>query len=144
MPRLLVLPISTILRLLIHITILGLFIHSFIIENTGFDRIPRDLCLSFSNIILIDYQSAIKSISRPRQQSGQHVILEIIGTINEIEARTGMTTNIWWVPAHCNILGNESANKAARDHPKHEPTHTGMLPLEERGMEIGKAGTRFN
>jgi ribonuclease HI len=77
--------------------------------------IPRDLWSGFSNIIFTDCQSAIKSISRPRQQSAQNVICDIIKSIDEIEARTGMATTIRWVPAHCKVLANEMANRAARE-----------------------------
>ena len=70
--------------------------------------------------IYIDSQAAIKAIDRPRRQSGQTIINDILKSINEIMSEhTHLQFEIIWIPGHAEIEGNElvdtEAKKAATD-----------------------------
>ena len=56
--------------------------------------------------ILTDCQSAIKSLERPQQQSGQYLLQEILEITAELRSQ-GTKITLQWVPAHEGIHGNE-------------------------------------
>lgn len=70
----------------------------------------RDM-LPLSVVILTDSLSAIQAIEA---QKDQPLIKEILLKISESH-KLGSQVSICWIPAHCGIAGNESADAAAKD-----------------------------
>ena len=65
--------------------------------------------------IYIDSQAAIKAIDRPRRQSGQSIIKDILDSINEVTSEhTHLQFEIIWIPGHTEIEGNERAGTEAK------------------------------
>ncbi|KAH8798635.1 hypothetical protein F5884DRAFT_647505, partial [Xylogone sp. PMI_703] len=60
-----------------------------------------------------DCQSAMKSLRRPHQQSGQYIIREIIQITAGLR-REGTKITLRWVPVHEGVHGNELAHKYAK------------------------------
>jgi ribonuclease HI len=76
--------------------------------------------------IYIDSQAAIKAIDRPRRQSGQSIIKDILDSIDEVTSEhTHLQFEIIWIPGHTEIEGNERADteakKAAMDPMLNQP-----------------------
>ena len=65
--------------------------------------------------IFTDSQPAIKSIDKPRRQSGQSIIRRILDEIEELQRiNPAYTLCFEWVPGHVGIEGNEKVDKAAK------------------------------
>jgi ribonuclease HI len=84
-------------------------------------RVP----VSTNFVVFSDSQAALKSLSRPRQQSGQYIITSILGDIENMRARGGPDIALRWVPAHAGVPLNEQANSLAR-----AATERGRLPMQ--------------
>jgi len=83
--------------------------------NIALNQIPRDADSIKTYYIFSDSQAAIKAIRKPKRQSAQFIIKEIINQIGEIDKQTfKLKIVIQWVPVHCRILGNEAADTAAK------------------------------
>lgn len=65
-------------------------------------------------IIYVDSQAAIRTVSSPKNKSGQHIVQQIVSAIDCIRQR-GSTVEIHWVPAHIGFHGNEAADKSAKE-----------------------------
>lgn len=75
--------------------------------------------------IITDSQSALKSLRKPFQQSGQHILREIIQVIARMETE-GYRIHLRWVPAHEGIPGNEQAHQEA--YKATEPDRVNQIP----------------
>ena len=65
--------------------------------------------------IYVDSQSSIQAVDKPKQQSGQYIICNILQSLEELERqRPNLKFNIEWVPGHMNIAGNERADQEAK------------------------------
>jgi len=65
--------------------------------------------------IYTDSQTAIKAIERPRRQSGQSIIKDLLDCIDEIiEEHAQAQIEIMWIPGHSDIQGNERADTEAK------------------------------
>ena len=62
--------------------------------------------------IYTDSQAACMSIAKPRRQSGQSIIRNILDQIDEVGPRQQL--NIVWIPGHQGVEGNERADKEAK------------------------------
>src|SRR5215470_5323893 len=62
--------------------------------------------------IYTDSQAACMSITKPRRQSGQSIIISILDQIDKIGPQQQL--NIVWIPGHQDIEGNERADKEAK------------------------------
>ncbi|KFZ24391.1 hypothetical protein V502_01148 [Pseudogymnoascus sp. VKM F-4520 (FW-2644)] len=80
--------------------------------------------------ILTDCQSAIRSLERPQQQSGQYLIQEILEITAELRSQ-GTKITLQWVPAHEGIHGNELAHKWAR-----QATEKGCEVIDEQAPRL--------
>jgi ribonuclease HI len=64
--------------------------------------------------IYTDNQSALKTLQSPRQASGQHLVKQIIGTLDNWQVKyPGRCVQLHWIPAHVGMPGNEAADYAA-------------------------------
>jgi hypothetical protein len=65
--------------------------------------------------IFVDNQSSIQAIDKPKQQSGQYIISNILESLDELQAqRPNLEFRIEWVPGHMDIDGNEKADEEAK------------------------------
>ena len=65
--------------------------------------------------IFTDSQPAIKSMAKPRHQSGQSIIKRILDEIDELyRINPKYALQFEWVPGHVGIEGNEKADQAAK------------------------------
>ena len=78
------------------------------------ERYARDQDMRASEpfVICSDSQAALKSLAKPKQQSGQFIIRSILETIDKLEGAASITFQ--WVPAHAGVSLNEMANALAR------------------------------
>ena len=64
--------------------------------------------------IYMDSQAAVEAINRPRRQSGQAIIKELLlDRIDEV-ASMGLRLEVIWIPGHSDIEGNERADVEAK------------------------------
>ena len=78
--------------------------------------------------IFTDSQAACIAASHPHRQSGQSRIEEILNRSDRIlQNHPFRQLQITWVPGHCNIYGNEQADKAAKYAAKNP--HHGLQQL---------------
>src|SRR2546423_4652065 len=70
----------------------------------------------YTNVyIFMDNQSTIQTVEAPTQQSGQHIITEILDIIDRIhEVKPECNIHIEWIPGHKDVEGNEKADQAAK------------------------------
>ena len=74
----------------------------------------KDLMQTKSRIFS-DSQPAMKSLAKPKRQSGQAIIERILDEIDALYLTTpSYTMQIEWVPRHVGIAGNEKADQAAK------------------------------
>ena len=65
--------------------------------------------------IFVDNQSSIQAIDKPKQQSGQYIIRNILQSLDELQnQRPSLEFKIEWVPGHMDIDGNEKADVEAK------------------------------
>jgi ribonuclease HI len=115
--------------------------------------------------IFTDSQAAMRSLAKPKRQSGQGIIEQILDQISEIYLTAPMySMQFDWVPGHVGIRGNEMADQAAKSaamekiNPSPQPTilksalaneihqtierEHGSMARERRGIcEISRNGT---
>jgi len=78
-------------------------------------------------VIYTDSQLAIKATTKPYQQSGQSILASVIDAFELLQGRhPGIKISLVWVPGHMDIVGNEEADKAAKEAARSRGTN-GMI-----------------
>ena len=92
--------------------------------------------------IFSDSQSAMKSLAKPKCQSGQAIIARILDEIDALYLTTSSyALQLEWVPGHVGIDGNEKADQAAKSVAieKINPTTQPTILKSARANEIHQA-----
>ena len=64
--------------------------------------------------ICVDNQASIRAIGNSSSKSGQHIVQRIVEEIEKLR-KSGYVIELHWIPAHMGIVGNELADKAAKE-----------------------------
>jgi ribonuclease HI len=64
-------------------------------------------------VIFTDNQSALQTVHKPGNTSGQYILKEIIQLLEKMTSE-GIEVQLRWIPAHNDIPGNEAADQAAK------------------------------
>ena len=64
--------------------------------------------------IYTDNQAAIWSIAKAEGRTGAYILEEISRKVQELQCG-GRTVTVRWIPAHVGIVGNEAADRAAKE-----------------------------
>jgi ribonuclease HI len=65
--------------------------------------------------IYVDNQSSIQAVVKPKQQSGQYIVRNILHDLEELQhQRPNLEFRIAWVPGHMDITRNEKADEEAK------------------------------
>ena len=101
----------------------------------------KDLTQTESRIFS-DSQAAMKSLAKPKRQSGQAIIARILDEIDALHLITpSYALRLEWVPGHVGIEGNEKADQAAKSAAieKINPTTPPTILKSARANEIHQA-----
>ncbi|CAG8068633.1 unnamed protein product, partial [Penicillium nalgiovense] len=72
--------------------------------------------------ILCDSRSALQATQNVRNRSGQRIIHAILQAATEIQARH-VALRLQWMPGHCGNVGNEAADRLAKEAAQPGKTH---------------------
>ena len=73
---------------------------------------PNPPCVN-NIVIFTDSQSAIQAIAQ-MQHHKQPIVTDILTTANKLHNQNDVEISIQWIPGHCDIPGNDRADKLAR------------------------------
>jgi ribonuclease HI len=80
--------------------------------------------------ILCDSRSALQAVQNARNRSGQRIVHAILQTATEVQARN-ITLRLQWIPGHCENVGNDTADRLAKEAAQPGKTHP-FRPLLSR------------
>jgi ribonuclease HI len=80
--------------------------------------------------ILCDSRSALQAIQNPRNKSGQRIVHVIIQAASEVQTAK-VRLRLQWIPGHCEDVGNDAADRLAKEAAKPGKTHP-FRPLLSR------------
>ena len=101
----------------------------------------KDL-MQMESRIFSDSQAAMKSLAKPKRQSGQAIIARILDEIDALHLTTpSYALRLEWVPGHVGIEGNEKADQAAKSAAieKINPMTQSTILKSARANEIHQA-----
>ena len=67
-----------------------------------------------SHISQTNNQAAVRAIQPPARQSGQSILIKIVSILDELGVQ-GKEIQLHWIPAHEEVVGNEKADRAAKN-----------------------------
>lgn len=88
--------------------------------------------------VYCDSQAALKSLARPRQQSGQYLLMHIQDHVRHIREILSIDIDFRWVPGHAGCTGNELAHQlaqAATDATNHPPPQPQIRSAVRRSLQ---------
>jgi ribonuclease HI len=93
--------------------------------------------------IFVDNQAAIQRCTTPHPTPGQHLSLQIINNLQTIlNARPNTKVNIQWVPGHTEVIGNEAADRCAKQAadltPRSRQSFTSIAYVKRQIQQAGQ------
>jgi ribonuclease HI len=79
--------------------------------------------------IFTDNQSALRTVHKPGNTSGQYILRKLLLLLQKVTAM-GMEVELRWIPAHKGVPGNEAADLAAK-----QAAEEGMVPQESHQVQ---------
>jgi ribonuclease HI len=90
--------------------------------------------------ILCDSKSALQAIQNPGKKSGQRIIHAILQAAAEVQTG-GILLRLQWLPGHCENIGNDTADRLAKDAAHPGKTHP-FRPLLTRKKALIRSKIR--
>ncbi|KAI3049910.1 hypothetical protein CBS147353_11666 [Aspergillus niger] len=72
--------------------------------------------------ILCDSRSALQAIQSVKNRSGQRIVHAILQTATEVQAKN-IALRLQWIPGHCENVGNDAADRLAKEAAQPGKTH---------------------
>ena len=95
--------------------------------------------------IFADNQPSIQAIEKPKQQSSQYIIRNILQSLDELQnRRPNLEFKIEWVPGHKDIAGNEKADEEAKKAAQEQLTGESMLHYKLKSVQVKKINDDIN
>jgi hypothetical protein len=95
--------------------------------------------------IHIDNQSSIHAVEKPKQQSGQYIIRNILQSLDELQTqRPSLEFKIEWVPGHMDIAGNEKADEEAKRAALEQLAGESPIQYKLKSVQITKINDDIN
>lgn len=84
--------------------------------------------------ISCDSRSALQTIQNPSNKSGQRIVHAIIQAASEVQAEN-IRLRLRWIPEHCGNVGNDAADRLAKEAAQPGKTH----PFQRAGDSRARA-----
>ena len=95
--------------------------------------------------IFVDNQSSIQAIDRPKQQSGQYIIHNILQSLDELQnQRPSLEFRIAWVPGHMDRAGNEKADEEAKKAAEEQILEESSIQYKLKSAQATKINNDIN
>jgi ribonuclease HI len=98
-----------------------------------------------TNVTYVDNQSSIRAIVKPKQQSGQYIIRNILHDLEELQRRRpNLEFRIAWVPGHMDISGNEKAGEEAKKAAQEQISGEPLTQYKLKSVQVTKLNEDIN
>jgi ribonuclease HI len=97
-------------------------------------------CQHSKATIFTDNQSALRTVHRPGNTSGQYILRKVLLLLRKLTA-LGMEVDFRWIPAHMGVPGNEAADQAAKQAGE-LGSRTGHMAPPERRQDQNRSRNR--
>lgn len=84
--------------------------------------------------ILCDSRATLQAIQNPSNKSRQRIVHAILQAATEVKT-SGIALRLQWVPGHCDDLGNDTADRLAKEAARPGKTHS-FRPLFSREQAL--------
>jgi ribonuclease HI len=107
----------------------------------AWDALVRDQSIKYIRIFT-DNQAAIKAMGDVKRQSGQDFAIRAAAALFKVQVVFRVDVKVIWTPAHVGTLGNEAADRAAKEATgwsSQQGTGTRQPPISKDTQQLGSA-----